>query len=176
MLTSRADAYVLLERLAAPNRLVGHAKLVSQAADSLLKEFRELGVSLDALTIELGAVLHDAEKIGYPDELSAAGCLHEQAGESLLLKNGFQPAIAHCCVSHGVWNAPHVSLEERIVALADKLWKGKREADLELLVIDETATRLGASRWDIFEQLDSTFEEIAASGFEKLEHSRRQSQ
>jgi hypothetical protein len=144
MLTARADAYELLERLGAPDRLVGHAQLVSQAADSLLEEFWKLGASLDVLTIELGAVLHDAGKIDYPEELSAAGSLHELAGESLLLKNCVQPAIAHCCVSHGVWNAPDVSLEERIVALADKLWKGKREADLELLVIDETATRLGA--------------------------------
>jgi len=58
------------------------------------------------------------------------------------------------------------------VALADKLWKGKREADLELTVIDEVAARLGISRWDVFELLDSTFENIAATATERLEQSR----
>jgi hypothetical protein len=67
---------------------------------------------------------------------------------------------------------PGVSLEERVVALADKLWKGKREPDLELNVIDEVAIRLGGSRWDVFEALDNTFEEIAAAGAERLELSR----
>jgi len=55
--------------------------------------------------------------------------------------------------------------------LADKLWKGKREADLELCVIDEIALRTGLSRWDIFAQLDTTFEEIAAGGEERLRRS-----
>jgi hypothetical protein len=69
---------------------------------------------------------------------------------------------------------PEVSLEERTVALADKLWKGKREAELELLIIDEVAARLGISRWDIFERLDSSFEEIASGGAERLQGSKQQ--
>jgi hypothetical protein len=65
-----------------------------------------------------------------------------------------------------------VSLEERTVALADKLWKGKREAALELSIIDEIAERLGVSRWEVFERLDTAFEDIAAGGAERLEASR----
>ncbi len=64
------------------------------------------------------------------------------------------------------------SLEERTVALADKLWKGKREGELELLVIDEVAQKLGATRWEVFERLDTVFEEIAAGGFERVQGSR----
>ena len=67
---------------------------------------------------------------------------------------------------------PDVSLEERLVALADKLWKGKREEALEISVIDEAALRLKVSRWDVFGQLDSSFETIAAEGFERIEQSR----
>jgi len=43
-----------------------------------------------------------------------------------------------------------VSFEERSVALADKLWKGKRESKLELLVIDEAALKLAKGRWELF--------------------------
>jgi hypothetical protein len=176
MLTSGAEAYGLLEKLNAPERLVRHAHYVSHAAESLLIEFRDLGVPLNRLTVELGAVLHDAGKIIHPEELAQPGSLHEHVGEKLLLLHDVQPEIASCCRSHGAWGLPDVSLEERVIALADKLWKGKREADLELLVIDDTAARLGVSRWDIFERMDSTFEEIAAGGAERVERSRRKNQ
>jgi hypothetical protein len=63
-------------------------------------------------------------------------------------------------------------MEERVIALADKLWKGKRDDQLELRLIDEVAGRLGVERWDIFEQLDSTFERIASDSSLRLEESR----
>ena len=96
----------------------------------------------------------------------------EQTGQALLLSHGVQPEVARFCVSHAAWNWPDVSLEERVVALADKLWKGKRDSDLELNVIDEIAVRLSVSRWDVFDPLDSAFENIAAAGAERLEQSR----
>ena len=173
MLTHREDAYKLLIALGAPDRLMRHAELVSEVADQLIAVFQSLGVGLNFGLIELGAILHDAGKIQHPSELREPGSLHEQAGQTLLLANGVQPEIARCCVSHGAWQLPGVSLEERIVALADKLWKGKREPDLELSIIDEIASRLGKSRWDIFERLDTAFENIAASGSERLQSNRR---
>jgi hypothetical protein len=66
-----------------------------------------------------------------------------------------QPEVARCCVSHAAWSQPGVCLEEKTVALADKLWKGKREHQLELLVIDELASRLRCDRWDVFPDLDA---------------------
>jgi len=164
MLKDRSGAYELLRALGAPNPLVHHAQLVGEAADQLLAEFQALGVTCDVRVVELGAILHDTGKISYPQELSESGSLHEQAGQALLLAYGVQLEIARVCVSHGAWDVPGVSLGERTVALADKLWKGKCEAALELNVIDEIAIRLGVSRWDVFEQLDSTFERIAAGG------------
>lgn len=91
----------------------------------------------------------------------------------LLPAHGVQPAIARCCVVHGTCNLTEVSLEERTVALADKLWKAKREGDLELLVIEETAGRLGVSRWDVLVRPDNVFEEIAADGADRLQVSRQ---
>lgn len=171
MLKDRNDAYELLKELGAPNRLVHHAQLVGEAADQLVLELQALGVTCDFRIIELGAVLHDAGKIHHPQEFSEPGSLHEQAGQALLLAHGVQPEIARCCGSHGAWNLPGVSLEERVVALADKLWKGKRDSALELNVIDEVTVTLGASRWDVFERLDSTFEQIAAEGAKRIQRS-----
>ncbi len=62
-------------------------------------------------------------------------------------------------------------MEERTLALADKLWKRKRVAELELSIIDEIANRLGVSRWDIFERVDMAFENVAAGGEERIQAS-----
>jgi hypothetical protein len=57
------------------------------------------------------------------------------------------------------------------VALADKLWKGKREPALEKKVLELAATKLGRDFWDIFVELDTCFESIAAGGTERLARS-----
>ena len=165
------DAYDLLRQLGAPERLLRHAWLVGEAADYLIEVYRELGIEFDASLIELGAAIHDAGKIVHREELSGPGSRHERAGQALVLKHGVQPQVAKCCVSHAAWRSPDVTFEERTVALADKLWKGKRDTDLELVIIDEAAIRLAVGRWDVFARLDLAFEEIAASGDDRLRRS-----
>lgn len=171
-LNNRSDAYRLLKDLGAPERLLVHVVLVGEAADRLIQAYAELGVGFDANLVELGVALHDAGKILHPEELDAPGARHEHAGEALLLAHGVPPRVARCCVSHAAWKEKNVSFEERSVALADKLWKGKREEALELGIIDEAASRLDTGRWDVFTRLDAVFEEIAAAGPERLERSR----
>jgi len=170
MLREKGEAYELLTTLVAPDRPVRHAKLVDEATGRLLLEFQGLGVACDVTIVELGAVLHDCGNSSFCRILRTR-IVHEQPGEALLVAHGVQPEIARCCVSHAAWDSAEVSLEERTVALADKLWKGKREAALELAIIEEVAVRLGASRWDVFERLDTAFEELAAGGAERVEGS-----
>lgn len=172
MLNSRTDAYHLLKQLGAPERLLLHVRLVGEAADMLTRAYAKLGLKFDAKLIELGAAIHDAGKIQHPEELDEPGSFHEPAGEALLLSHGVQLEVARCCITHAAWQGPNVSLEERSIALADKLWKGKREEALELCVVDEVASRLGVGRWEVFEPLDSVFEEIAADGTARLQRSR----
>ncbi len=64
------------------------------------------------------------------------------------------------------------SLEELVIALADKLWKGVRVPALEELVIDRAAAVADRDKWDLFIPLDAAFETIAASGDEQLARSR----
>jgi hypothetical protein len=172
MLRNRSDAYRLLRELGAPERLLIHLQLVGEAADRLIQTYEQLGVDCDAMLIELGVAVHDAGKIQYLEELDAPGSKHEPAGEVLLLAHGVQPEVARCCISHARWQEPGVSFEEHSVALADKLWKGRREEALELCVIDGVASKLAVGRWDVFTQLDSVFEEIAAGGTERLDRSK----
>lgn len=65
-----------------------------------------------------------------------------------------------------------VSLEELLVALADKLWKGVRNAELEQRVIEAVATALHKDRWHLFVELDTWFEEVAAGGTDRLQRSK----
>jgi hypothetical protein len=172
MSSQQIDAYKLLRDLGASERLIQHARLVRGAADVVLRELEVLGVSIDIRVVRFGAALHDVGKIAHPQELCEPRSLHEREGELMLLARGIEPAIARCCTSHAAWNSPDVSLEELVVALADKLWKGKREAALELLVTDEIANRLNVTRWEVFDPLDRAFEEIAAGGSARVEQSR----
>ena len=76
--------------------------------------------------------------------------------------------LRHACEVEWV----DISFEERSIALADKLLKGKREDSLELAVIDGVAARLQLSRWDLFTRLDEVFEQTASDGPLRLERSR----
>ncbi|MEZ5427254.1 MAG: hypothetical protein R2747_13375 [Pyrinomonadaceae bacterium] len=171
MIRSKEEAYKLLEKLDAPSRLIKHVKLVDEAAQILIRECEFLNVTFDKFLVEVGVAIHDAGKILHPNELNEKGSEHEPAGEKLMLANGATPEQARCCVSHARYSEMEVSLEELLVALSDKLWKGKRVESLELEVIDRVAQSLSKDRWDLFAQLDSCFEKIASEGDGRLNRS-----
>ena len=166
------DAYALLTRLGAPPRLLTHLRLVGEAAAAVIEKLQEVGVPFDADFVRLGVALHDAGKILHPGELDGPGSEHEPDGEKLLIAHGVDPRIARCCLSHARWADMDVSLEELLVALADKLWKGVRHEELERRVIEAAARGVGKDFWDVFVEIDTCFEEIAAGGPERLERSR----
>jgi hypothetical protein len=165
------DARTLLRKLGAPERLVRHTELVEEAAGIVLRELTRLGVAVDEHFVRLGVVFHDAGKIEHPSELAQPGHEHEPEGERLLLRAGVDPAVARSCLSHARWPEMTTSFEELLVALADTLWKGKRNADLEKAVVTRAASVAGKSFWDLFVPLDTCFEHVAASGAERLTRS-----
>jgi len=171
VLNSRKEAYEFLDALGAPEHLKMHVALVGEAADSLIDKFNELGVNLDFDFIRTGVAIHDVGKIVHAHEMTGPGAEHEPEGEKLLIENGASLKLARVCMSHAHWEMMECSLEELVIALSDKLWKGKRVEDLELKVIDLTAIYLGRGRWDIFPEMDMVFEEIAAGGHERLQRS-----
>jgi hypothetical protein len=166
------DANLLLARLGAPPRLLRHVALVGEAGERLLELAAALHLPVDAALVRVGIVLHDAGKILISAELDAPGGEHEPRGQELLLNHNVSPSLARICLSHARWSEMPVSLEELLVALADKLWKGVRNPQLEERVINDAAKALHRDRWDLFVQLDSLFEEVAADGAARLERSR----
>lgn len=169
---TRDDARSLLVTLGAPPHLLRHIELVGEAADLLILLFREHGIAVDDNFIRAGVVLHDAGKIEHPRELVERGNEHEPAGERMLLAASVTPALARVCLSHARWREMAPTLEELIIALADKLWKGARVSALEERVLHEAAVRSGRDRWDLFIPFDSCFERIAEQGHSRLERSR----
>jgi HD domain len=165
------DTYKLLQELGASPHLIQHVKLVGEAAEKLILQFQQLAFQFDPDWIRLGVAFHDVGKILHPLELTEKGTQHEAAGEMLLLSQNIDPKIARCCRSHGQWQQLECSFEELVVALADNLWKGKRNTELEHQVITKIAAICDRDYWDIFVDLDSGFEEIAAKGNSRLARS-----
>ncbi len=169
--TTAGDARQLLANMGAPHRLLRHVDLVAEAGEALLAQLASLGVGVDATFVRMGIVLHDAGKIVHPRELTEPGAEHESDGQSALLSRGVSPELARVCLSHARWAQIECSLEELLIALSDKLWKGVRRADLEGQVIARIASQLGVNRWSVFASLDGCFEKIALGGDARLQRS-----
>lgn len=175
MTPSVEDAKQLLETLNAPARLLRHVELVAEAGEQLLICLTSLDVSVEVEHVRVGILVHDIGKIAHPDELDQKGSDHEAEGERLLLSKGWPPSAARICRLHAAWGNPQCTLEDLLVALADKLWKGKRVLGLEELVLNRIATTHEIERWHLFTTLDSCFEEIANGGDSRLARSQLES-
>lgn len=165
------DSYQFLQDLGASPQLMQHVRLVGEAAEILISQFQKLGISFDLDWIRSGVAFHDVGKILHPSELIEKGNEHEKAGEMLLLSQGVDPKIARCCRSHGQWQKIECEFEELVVALADNLWKGKRNTELENKVITKVAAMYKQDYWNVFVELDDGFEKVAAGGDLRLSRS-----
>lgn len=161
-------ALALLDELGAPPRLLRHHELVVEAARAILDGLGALASGVDTRLVLVGAAIHDAGKIVHPNEMNGPGNQHEPEGRALLTEHGVGEA-ARFCVTHAQWEHADVELEDLLVALADKLWKGKRVAELERRVVERLAA--GQSFWDVFVRADAVFERVAAGADDRLARS-----
>jgi hypothetical protein len=83
------------------------------------------------------------------------------------------PRLARFAGTHGSWTAPGTALDDHLVSLADKVWKGKRVPDLEDLVIARLAAACGIERWAAFAGLDDILDVIATGADERLAYQSR---
>ncbi|WP_405010461.1 HD domain-containing protein [Kitasatospora sp. NBC_01539] len=163
-----AEAGALLTELAAPPRLVAHLRLVHDVALRLVDALgAELGA--DRHGVLYGAATHDVGKVLHPEELSEPGSLHEEAGRALLLlARGVHPDRARYAGTHASWTLPGISTEELLVSLADKIWKGRRQADLEDLVAGRLAGARRQPLWEAFLALDDVLGPLAEEAGPRL--------
>lgn len=166
-------AFRVLHELGAPPHLVRHHQLVGEAADLLLTGLAQAfpDLHIDATQVRLGARLHDAGKCAHPQELNQPGSLHEPAGYRLCIDAGVPDAIARHCVTHAAWAHHPDDLEVLVVALADKLWKGRRDEALEATLLAAVCAATGLDRWAAFPPLDDLFESVADDGSRRLQQS-----
>lgn len=156
----------LLRELGAPEHLVRHHELVVEAAAELLAgipETHEIGRRL----VLQGAAVHDAGKIRAPDEMHGPGSSHELLCKELIASKGHM-TLARFCETHARWRDDGLEIEDLLVALSDKLWKGKRVAELEERVVKRLAEDGGSDFWSVFAWADPLFERIADRGPERL--------
>lgn len=171
----------------APERLLRHNELVLEAAELLMKGYREIGCwsqadgtpretpFLDEEKVRIGVVFHDAGKIEHPEELDGDGSLHELGGSQMLMRWGVSSDLTGFCYAYSWWESCEaLSLEHYTVALADKLWRGARDPEFEEDAIREiTYAATGQHKAvDWWSALDLIFERIADGGHERLERSR----
>jgi len=170
-LTSVEDALALLAELGAEPHLFQHHRLVSEAATELCDALQKTDLpSFEHTQVVVGAALHDAGKTLHPAEMHAGGSLHERSGYRLLLEQGVPERLARHAWTHAAWREQR-DLEPVLVALADKLWKGKRVAELEEQAIQMLATAADRDLWELWPTLDAIFESVAASGDRRLARS-----
>lgn len=136
---SRVEAVSILLELDPPGWLVEHSSAVAEVAVDLAARIAERGTALDRALVEAAALLHDVDKAlpkGHP--LLQLG--HGAAGAAWLTERGhaeLAPAVAHHPAKllsdeavYPGW-AARASLEERVVAYADK------RATQDVVTLDE---------------------------------------
>ncbi|MCL2734651.1 MAG: HD domain-containing protein [Actinomycetia bacterium] len=161
----------LVSALRCPPRLAAHLRAVHDAAHRLVGRLEERYPSLafDREAVLFGAATHDMGKSVHVCELSGPGAAHEEAGKALLLDHGVSPELARFCATHGSWTRPDAGLEDLLVSLADKIWKNKRVADLEDLVVARLARATGRPAWEEFLALDEILSPIGDDAGQRLE-------
>jgi putative nucleotidyltransferase with HDIG domain len=163
-----AGARSLLEDLSAPPRLAAHLRAVHDVAWQLADwvERHHPAAEFDRVAVLFGAATHDIGKTAHTTELSGPGNDHEPAGYEILLSYGVDPRLARFARDHASWLAG--DLEDLLVSLADKVWKGKRVEDLERLVTDHLAAVSDQEPWQVFMDLDDELSRISATADRRL--------
>ncbi|GHH71669.1 phosphohydrolase [Kitasatospora indigofera] len=170
-----AEVAALLQRVDAPPRLVAHLRAVHDVARQLVDRVGQRcpALSFDREAVLFGAATHDIGKALHIAELSGPGSLHEAAGQELLLAHGVSPERARFAATHASWDAVGIGIEDLLVSLADKVWKNKRVAGLEDLVVAALARAGGRPGWEEFLELDEFLTRIGDRADERLAYQLR---
>ena len=62
--------------------------------------------------------------------------------------------------------------EDYLVALADKIWKGRRVRDLEDLLVARISDQVGLPTWQVFRDVDEILGRLAEGSEERIAYQR----
>ncbi|CAM1343513.1 HD domain-containing protein [Tenacibaculum amylolyticum] len=160
----------LLEQCNAPQRLVKHLTIVNSTAFYIIEEFKKEwpNLLLNEKEILFGASTHDIGKAVITNELYNKGNKHESEGLKLLKELGFKDQEARFTVTHGDWKNPDLKIEDLLVCLSDKVWKGKRINELEEKVTYKISELTETDFWDVSIKLELILEKITIGSDERI--------
>lgn len=160
----------LLDELDAPHNLRRHLTIVhSTASDLLLKIKNNIPeCNFNGRLILFGAGTHDIGKIQFRSELREKGNLHETAGYKILLEHGFSEKQSRFAKTHGNWRAENLTIEDLLVTLSDKIWKGKRIIELEEQICQMISKQAKIDYWTIYLKFNSILENLALDADKKI--------
>ncbi len=170
---SRDDALNLLHKVGCSQEVIGHVTFVSQVALEIASKCERNGIRVNKHLIEIGALLHDIGRS------RTHGIRHAVVGAQIARERGLPPDLVRIIENHigaGIpqeeaekLNLPpkdylQTSVEEKIVAYADKITKGRRRMSFEEAVND-LANSLGRTHPSIerFSRLRTEILEMTGS-------------
>jgi hypothetical protein len=164
------DILDMLEQNNAPVLLHRHLTLVYNTSVRILDKSALAWPSLQVIKKEVlfGAATHDIGKMFETEELRQAGNRHEVVGYDFLIGNGIPENLARFAKTHGDWMDEGLRIEDLLVALADKIWKGKRIDELEERLTKKIADSLYADYWDVYTKLDEIISDIVIGADKRI--------
>lgn len=165
------DVVQLLQQIDVPPYLLAHLVVVHDVARRLAvavgRHWPEL--SVDAAAVHFGAATHDIGKVLHEEELMAPGERHRAAGVKLLEDHGTPARLARFARTHAAWrDEAEVQVEDLLVALADQVWKGGRDEELETVLLERLAASSGSELWEAYMTLDEVLTALAAEADRRL--------
>ncbi|MDX1688129.1 MAG: HDIG domain-containing protein [Candidatus Promineifilaceae bacterium] len=159
------DVVSLLQRIDVPPYLLAHLIVVHDVARRLVvgvgRHWPE--IPIDAEAVHFGAATHDIGKVRHPEELMAPGEKHRTAGVALLEEHGAPPRLARFARTHAAWRKEEdATVEDLLVALADEVWKGSRDEELETALLERLAASKNSELWEAYMKLDELLTTLAA--------------
>ena len=97
------------------------------------------------------------------------GHYHETVGAGVLLDSGFPERLARFARTHGQWQQDEgAEMEDLLVALADALWKGRRDEELEERCCHVIARQCHLDPWRVSLRFYEMTEDLAEGADERL--------
>lgn len=154
----------------APPILQRHLTIVYNVALDITLQLTQTWSNLEIIEEEVlfGAASHDIGKIFEPKELQEKGNKHESIGYEFLIEMGISENLARFTKTHGNWTDKNLRIEDLIVTLADKIWKGKRINELEERLSEIISKNTTADYWSVYTKLDTIISEIIIGADNRL--------
>ena len=165
-----SEVTALLKKLNAPERLVKHLTIVHSVTFEIISKFKDEWPDLVLKEKEtlFGASTHDVGKTKIRSELYEKGSTHKLEGYKMLKDFGYPEELSRFAKTHGNWKNGNLDMEDLIVCVSDKIWKGQRINDLEELICKKLSDSLLLKYWDVYTKLDLIFGTIALEAEKRL--------